>query len=356
MIGAQSNASNGAMAWMRSLFSGWINVLITVAIGFLLYCLIPPILSWALFNAVWSAPNGASCRGVDGACWAFIVEKLRFILFGYFPFDQQWRPSLALVLLFGGLGASTFKRLWGLWLVAFWIATLVLVIALLAGGWAGLTPVPTSKWGGLPLTLLITIVGASSAFPLGIVLALCRTSDLPLIRWVSTGYIEFVRGVPLITVLFMTSVMLPLFLPRGFEIDAVIRAQVGIILFGAAYFAEVIRGGLNSLPLGQFEAARSLGLTYLTTTRLVVLPQVLRISVPPLTNTLIGLIKDSSLVAIVGLVDLLGATRQSLADPQWLGFYREAYMFVALLYFVICFSIGSYSRKVEADLRNRERH
>jgi general L-amino acid transport system permease protein len=342
--------------FLPSLFSSWYNALITLALLFVAFKVVPPLAGWLVFDAVWSSPSADACRMAAGACWAFIREKARFILFGLYPYGEQWRPFLAVLLLVGLVLVSANKRCWTPWLLAIWPAVIAAVLVVMAGGFAGMAAVPTAQWGGLPLTLLLAVVGSAFAFPLGILLALGRTSDMPLIRSVCVGYIEFVRGVPLITVLFMASVMLPLFMPAGVEIDAVLRALVGMTLFVAAYFAEVIRGGLLAIPKGQFEAVHALGLGYWAGMRLVVLPQVLRISVPPLTNTLIGLIKDSSLVAIIGLVDLLGASKRSLPDPQWLGFYREAYIFVALIYFAICFSVSRYSRRVEADLSARQKH
>jgi len=335
---------------VRSLFGTWYNALITLLLLYLGWRAIPPLVDWFIFDAVWREATAQECRAAAGACWAFIREKARFILFGFYPYEQQWRPLLALMLMVGLVFVSASRRFWTPWLLLLWPAAIALVLAVMSGGFAGLERVPTAGWGGLPLTLLLALVGSALAFPFGLLLALGRTSDLPLIRWICIGYIELVRGVPLITVLFMASVMLPLFMPDGLEIDAVLRALAGISLFIAAYFAEVIRGGLQAVPKGQFEAAHALGLGYWSGMRLVVLPQALRISVPPLTNTLIGLIKDSSLVAIIGLVDLLGASKRSLSDPAWLGFYREAYVFVALVYFVICFSVSRYSRNVETML------
>lgn len=339
---------------LRSLFGTWPNAIITLLLLFAAYKAIPPVADWLVFDAVWGEASADTCRAAEGACWAFVREKARFILFGHYPFEEQWRPFLCLMLLFGLLFVSANRRFWKPGLAALWATTVAVVLLVMGGGFAGLTPVPTARWGGLPLTLLLAMVGSAFAFPLGVALALGRTSDLPLIRWICTGYIELVRGVPLITVLFLASVMLPLFMPRGIEIDGVIRAQVGIILFIAAYIAEVIRGGLQAMPKGQFEAAHALGLGYWPCMRLVILPQVLRISVPALTNTFIGLIKDSSLVAVIGLVDLLGASKQSLADPNWLGFYREAYVFVALIYFAMCFSVSRYARHVETSLAARQ--
>ncbi|MBY5761489.1 amino acid ABC transporter permease [Rhizobium leguminosarum] len=341
---------------LRSMFSTWYNTLITLVLILLAYKAVPPLASWLVFDAVWSSPSAEACRTVGGACWAFIREKARFILFGFFPYAQQWRPFVAILLLIGLVLVSANRRCWKPWLLGLWPVVIAAVLAVMGGGFPGMTAVPTAQWGGLSLTLLLAVVGSAFAFPLGTLLALGRTSDMPLIRSMCVGYIEFVRGVPLITVLFMASVMLPLFMPAGVEIDAVLRALVGMTLFVAAYFAEVIRGGLLAIPKGQFEAVHALGLGYWAGMRLVVLPQVLRISVPPLTNTLIGLIKDSSLVAIIGLVDLLGASKRSLSDPEWLGFYREAYFFVALIYFVICFSVSRYSRSVEAQLSARQNH
>lgn len=338
------------------MFSTWPNALITAILLFTAYKAISPLLEWLVFDAVWQAPTAELCRTAEGACWAFVREKARFILFGYYLYDEQWRPFLAVALMVALLVASTNRRFWRPRLAAIWTVAIVAILAVMAGGFAGLTPVPTARWGGLPLTLMLALVGSALAFPFGIILALGRTSDMPLIRWTCIGYIEFVRGVPLITVLFMASVMLPLFMPHGLEINAVIRAQVGIILFIAAYFAEVIRGGLQSIPKGQIEAAHALGLGYWAGMRLIILPQVLRVSVPPLTNTFIGLIKDSSLVAIIGLVDLLGASRQSLSDPNWLGFYREAYVFAALIYFAMCFSVSRYARRVETALAAQLSH
>jgi len=338
------------------MFSTWYNALITLALLFLAWKAIPPLADWLLFDAVWADVSAEACRAAEGACWAFIREKARFILFGFFPYDEQWRPFLAIMLLIGLVLVSANRRYWKPGLLALWPMVIGLVLTIMSGGFGGLEDVPTARWGGLPLTLLLAIVGAALAFPFGIVLALGRTSEMPIIRWICIGYIELVRGVPLVTVLFMASVMLPLFMPDGVEIDAVLRALVGITLFIAAYFAEVVRGGLQAVPKGQFEAVHALGLGYWPGMRLIVLPQALRISVPPLTNTLIGLIKDSSLVAIIGLVDLLGASKRSLSDPEWLGFYREAYIFVALVYFVICFSVSRHSRNVEAALSARQQH
>lgn len=349
---APALARGRARQLLGNLFGTPGNALITAAILALALWLLPGLLRWLLLDAVFTAPNGAACRAAGtGACWAFVAEKLRFILFGYFPYDEQWRPAAAIALIVGALLLTSRPAQWQRRLVLVWLAVALVVAALMLGGFAGLSFVPTSRWGGLTLTLILASVGAAGSFPLGVLLALGRTSDLTVIRWAATGYIELVRGVPLITVLFMASVMLPLFLPDGVSVDGVIRAQIGIILFMAAYMAEVVRGGLQAVGLGQSEAAASIGMRYWTAMRRVVLPQALRVSVPPLTNTLIGLFKDTSLVAIIGLVDLVGAARQSLADPDWLGFYRESYTFTALIYFVFCFSLSRFARRLETRAR-----
>jgi general L-amino acid transport system permease protein len=322
-----------------------------------------PLWQWLIVDAVWSG-DAAQCRASHGACWAFIGEKWRFILFGLYPAEEQWRAALAMLILAAlpiiSAHAMTTQRTgllrWrGRGLAGAWTGGLALVAALMAGGVAGLAPVPSSSWGGLPLTMILSVVGLVAAFPLGVGLALCRTSGWPTLRWLAIGYIELIRGVPLISVLFMASVMLPLFLPPGLEIDKLLRAQIGIILFAAAYIAEAVRGGLQALAKGQAEAATALGLSYWQRMRLVILPQALGLVIPPLVNTGIGFFKDTSLVIVIGLMDALAAAKASLADPLWRGFYREAYLFVGLVYFVCCFALSRYSRHLETIINQRRR-
>jgi general L-amino acid transport system permease protein len=224
----------------------------------------------------------------------------------------------------------------------------------LCGGIFGWAPVEITKWGGLPLTLLLSIFGLTFAYPLGVTLALGRQSRMPIVKWLCVVYIELIRGVPLISLLFMGSVIFPLFLPEGFSIHAVIRALVAIILFTAAYIAEVVRGGLQAMPRGQYEAADSIGLSYFLTMRLVILPQALKIVIPPTVSILISAFKDTSLVVIIALWDLLKTTQSVLSNPEWMGFSREAYIFVAILYFLGCFSMANYSRKLEKELSTEE--
>ena len=301
---------------------------------------------WALLKAVWQ-PDPQACRAASGACWGFIVEKHRLIAFGTYPFEQHWRPALSSALLIALWVLTAAVRRW--WLVPTWIAGLLLIAVLMWGGVLGLPYVENERWGGLILTLLLTTFGLAFAFPLSILLALGRRSDLPVVRALCVAYIELIRGVPLVSVLFMASVMLPLFLPAGTSIDKLLRAQVALILFAAAYLAEVVRGGLQAIPRHQYDSADALGLNYFQKTFLVVLPQALRIAVPPLVSTCIGFFKDTSLVLIIGLFDLLSTIKVSLTDPAWTGFGVEAYLFAAAVYFIFCYSMSLYSRRLEAS-------
>ena len=348
--------ARGLIGWLRAnLFNSVFNTILTLIALYLLAMTIPPVIRWALIDAIWAAPNGQACHA-DGACWAFVGEKLRFILFGRFPYAEQWRPLLVVVIFVGLILLSCDRRLWGRRLPLLWLLGLAAVGTLMWGGVFGLAAVDTMLWSGLPLTLILAVVGMVFAFPLGILLALGRRSRLPAVRAISVAYIELVRGVPLITVLFMASVMLPLFLPAGFTIDKLLRAQIAFILFAAAYLAEVIRGGLQAIPAGQIEAADALGLGYWQRTRLIVLPQALAMVIPPLVNTFIGTFKDTSLVIIIGLFDLLGTVNAALADANWQGFYVEAYVVAAAIYWSFCFFMSRYSQMLEREFnRSRQR-
>jgi len=335
------------MKWARAnLFGSWPETLAMLGILWLLWKTLPPFIDWAFLDAIWK-PDSKTCRAGEGACWGFIVEKYRFILFGTYPYELHWRPALATVILIGLWVFSAFRAFWKPWLALVWVLGLSLIGLLMWGGVFGLRYVENERWGGLILTLLLTTFGIALAFPLGIALALGRRSDMPVIRGLSVGYIELIRGVPLISLLFMASVMLPLFLPAGVTIDKLLRAQIAIILFAAAYLAEVIRGGLQAIPKGQYDAAHALALPFWRRTGLIILPQALRIAVPALVNNFIALFKDTSLVLIIGLFDLLSTVKISLNEPAWTGFGVEAYLFASLVYFVFCAALSKYSKSFE---------
>jgi general L-amino acid transport system permease protein len=347
--------TSGPLDWLRAnLFNSIPNTILTLIALYFLAIAIPPLVRWAFVDAVWSAPNGQACRGA-GACWAFIGEKLRFILFGRFPYDQQWRPLAVIVIFVAMILASCDRRLWGRRLMLLWLAGFTAAGVLMWGGILGMRYVETELWSGLPLTLILAVVGLPFAFPLAILLALGRRSRLPAVRMVSVAYIELVRGVPLITVLFMASVVLPLFLPPGVTIDKLLRAGIAFVLFAAAYIAEVIRGGLQAIPRGQIEAADALGLGYWKRTRLIVLPQALAMVIPPLVNNFIGGFKNTSLVIIIGLFDLLNTANNALTDPNWQGFATESYTFVAVIYWTFCFFMSRYSQMLEREFNKGRR-
>ncbi len=344
------------VVWVReNLFSSPLNSFLTLGCLYLLYLAIPPLVSWALVNAVWQA-DPLACRAAQGvgACWGIVAEKHRLIMFGLYPFDQQWRPLLMIAILLGLIAISMFPRFWRPWLGLAWAAGITAMGVLMYGGVLGLPFVETDKWGGLPLTLILSVNSMVFGFPLAIALALGRRSNLPVIRALCVAFIELVRGVPLITVLFMASLMIPLFLPQGFDINKLLRAQVGIILFSAAYQAETIRGGLQAIAKGQGEAADSLGLGYWQKTGFIVLPQALRIVIPPMVNSFIAGFKDTSLVIIIGLFDLLGTARLAANDPVWRPFYVEGLLFIALVYFAFCYTLARYSRYLEMLTRRGE--
>ena len=346
--------SVGVIGWARAnLFNGWLNSILTIVTILSLLYVVPPFFRWAFIDSAWNT-TGAVCRDTDGACWSIITTNLRFIIFGFYPYELQWRPLLAMLILFGLLFYSRDRKHWTQYLGYGWLLGLVVMGLLMRGGLFGLTPVETTQWGGLPLTLLLSIFGLTAAYPLGVALALGRQSKMPTIKWMCVVYIELIRGVPLISLLFMGSIILPLFLPEGITIGSILRAQIAIILFTAAYIAEVVRGGLQAMPRGQYEAAGSIGLNYALTMRLIILPQALKIVIPPTVSILISAFKDTSLVVIIALWDLLKTTQATLSNPEWMGFSREAYIFVAILYFLGCFSMANYSRKLERELSTEE--
>jgi general L-amino acid transport system permease protein len=327
----------------------WMNGVLTVVLLVLLGKLVFTFVDWAFLEAVWR-PDPQACRGARGACWGFIAEKYRFILFGTYPYEEHWRPGLATMFLSSLWILSSFRRFWSWRLAVPWAFGLLIVGILMWGGVFGLSYVENERWGGLILTLLLTTFGLAFAFPLSILLALARRSAMPVVQGLAVGFIELVRGVPLVSLLFMASVMLPLFLPPGVGVDKLLRAQLALILFAAAYLAEVVRGGLQAIPRQQYEAADALGLGYWQKMGYVILPQALRIAVPPLVSTFIGFFKDTSLVLIIGLFDLLATIKLSLNDPKWSGFGVEAYLFAAAVYFAFCFAISQYGRRLERKI------
>ncbi|MFU1912364.1 amino acid ABC transporter permease [Bordetella avium] len=341
----------GVWPWLKSrLFSSPLSILTTVILAWLILMAVPALIEWAFIRANFSATTAQECRASGGACWAFIVEKHRLILFGTYPYDEQWRPLIATFILIAVIVLSGMRRFWRPILALIWVVGLSLVAILMWGGVFGLTFVENSRWGGLPLTLILSTFGIAFAFPIGVLLALGRRSNMPAIKALCVVYIELIRGVPLISLLFMSSVMLPLFLPEGFSIDKLLRAQIAIILFAAAYIAETVRGGLQAISKGQYEGADSLGLSYWQKMRKIILPQALKVVIPPLVSIFIALFKDTSLVVIIGIFDLTLAAKAALSDAAWRGFGIEAYLFISLIYFVFCFSMSKYSQHLERRL------
>ncbi len=411
----------GPWAWLRAnLFKSWLSTATTLVLVYLIGRGLLGLIDWGFVNAVWGVPynaqgipDTAACHNAkgQGACWAIIADKYRLILFGRFPFDEQWRPAVAVVLFIALYVFSAIKGVWrkGIdspplrtaaaiavvtvlatnvvgWLggilglpsaladilhlidivaryasgvlllfvwpaIGVWVVVLSAIFVLMAGGVYGLSPVAVDSWGGLPITLILATFGLAFAFPLSILVALGRRStQMPAVKMICVLYVELIRGVPLISVLFMASVMFPLFMPPGVNVDKLLRAQIAVILFAAAYLAEVVRGGLQALPKGQAEAADALGMTYWQKTGLIVLPQALRLVIPPLVNTFIGFFKDTSLVLIIGLFDLLTMGKIALSDPPWQAFPTEVYIVLALIYISFCFAMSKYSRGLEREL------
>ena len=345
---------SGRLAWLRhNLFSSIPNAVATLLLIALLGWLASKGVRWGLLQAVF-VPDADRCqaaRGI-GACWGVVVEKGTFILLGRYPQAQLWRPLVATLSLLVPVLASCSTRCWRPWLALLWALGLGLFFALMAGGTLGLSKVPTDQWGGLPLTILLSVVSMGLAFPIAVLVALGRRSTMPAIRSLCIVYIELIRGVPLISVLFMASFMLPLFMPVGKSPDVLIRVIVGITLFAAAYMAEIVRAGLQTIGNGQAEAAASIGLRWWQAQRKVILPQALAAVVPNIMNNFIALFKDTSLVTIVSLYELTGALSLALgSDPNWRPFKIEAYLFIAAIYFSCCFAMSRYSLGVERRLR-----
>jgi general L-amino acid transport system permease protein len=350
-------STTGPLGWLRAnLFSSPANAVLTLLALYLLYATVPPLVSWLFIHADWRGESRADCTS-GGACWVFVKVRLGQFLYGFYPEAQRWRVNLAyglFVLCVVPLLVRRFR--YKVWLGAFLLFVYpVIADFLFTGGVFGLRHVETSLWGGLFLTLVVASVGIVASLPIGIVLALGRRSEMPIVRALCVAFIELWRGVPLITVLFMSSVMLPLFLPEGVNFDKLVRALIGVALFAAAYMAEVVRGGLQAIPKGQYEAAQALGLSYWKTMGFIVLPQALKLVIPGIVNNFIGLFKDTSLVLIIGLFDLLGIVQAALTDPKWLGYSMEGYVFAGFGFWIFCFGMSRYSQRIERRLETGHR-
>jgi general L-amino acid transport system permease protein len=346
------------LGWIRrNLFSSVFNSILTLVVLAIAALILPPLYRWGISHATLFADSRSAC-GDDGACWAFIRVRLPRFFYGNYPTDQYWRVDTAFLLLVGFTAPVLRDRTRHRWVYVLLLLCVfpVLAWALLSGGVAGLSPVDTTLWGGLMLDIAVSFVAVAGALPLGILLAFGRRSQLPALRMLSIGYIELWRGVPLLTVLFISAVIMPLFLPEGVSVDRLLRAMAALVLFNAAYMAEVVRGGLQGVQSGQEEASAALGLSWLQTQLFVVLPQAMRIIVPGVINTVVDLFKDTTLITIIGLFDLLGAVEQALKDPAWLGFSTEGYVFAAAIFFICCFAMSAYGRSMERRLARSQQH
>ena len=360
----------GVIGWLRAnLFSNWLNTVLTIVALVLLWRIIPPLLGWALFQADFSGVIGEECTG-EGACWAWVDQRITQFLYGFYPADSYWRVNVAVILLIPAVAYVLFDKLpYARYGRRFSIAYVLIAGFLLVGGLPiydeqgevvgslfGIRSISTDQFGGFMLNLVAGLAGIVLSLPIGILLALGRRSSLPVVRLASVGFIEVVRGVPLITLLFVAIIILELFLPAGVSLDQLIRIMVMITAFSSAYMAEVIRGGLQAIPNGQYEAAQAVGLSYWKMMRLVVLPQALKISIPGIVNTFIGLFKDTTLVITIGLFDILGQARLLQTNPDWIGKVdHETFLLAALFFFVICFSMSRYSINLERRLDTTRR-
>lgn len=347
----------GRWVW-TNLFGSLGNSVLTVIVLWILYRVVSRFVDWAFLSATVAPATIRDCIDNGGACWAFIQAKWRLILFGTFPYEEQWRPALALVLLAALIVASCVPACWATrersrWMGGVWLLGLGLIILLMAGGLV-LSPVEIRLWSGLPLTVMLAALGMVGCFVLSLLLALGRRSEMPVVRWTCIVYIEVIRGVPLISLLFMANIMLPLLLPQDVTIPNIVRAQLAFIMFFSAYMAETVRGGLQAIPVGQYAAAKALGMGYWSTMAYVVLPQALRITIPSMVNLFIAGFKDTSLVIVISMLDLLGTANAAKSDTEWLGLFVEAYFFIAVIYLVVCASMSWYSRWLERRITTRQ--
>ena len=346
------SSSYGPVHWIKvNLFGSVTNTVLTLLVAYLLWGLVPFLAEWMYFDAAFVGESRKDCRAVaGGACWAFINERLSLFIYGFYPVDQRWRVDLTFVLLIAALVPVLYDEMPKRGKALIFSITYPRIATWLLIGGLGLEPVSTDQFGGLMLNVIIGVTGIAFSLPIGIVLALGRQSNLPIVRILCIMFIEFIRGVPLITLLFVAAVMLSYFVPPGTNFDLLVRVLIMVTLFASGYMAEVIRGGLQAIPNGQYEAADAMGLTYWKSMRLVVLPQALKISIPGIVNTFIALYKDTTLVIVIGRLDILGIGNSSLADTKWQGLSTEVYIFVALFFFFSCFSMSRYSLWLEKKL------
>jgi general L-amino acid transport system permease protein len=336
-------------AALRRAFATRTDSVLSATVAIVVLAAAIPLARWALINAAWTG-TAEDCRAATGACWAFVAHKLGFIVFGLYPPAERWRAGVALGVLVALIVGTAMPRFWRRRTLAGWAAGLVVGFWLMHGG-LGLTRVPTRLWGGLPITLMLTTLGLALGFPLAVLLALGRRSTLPVPRALATTFVEVVRGIPLIAVLYVAALVVPLAMPRGVEIDKLFLAQCAVALFASAYLAEAVRSGLQIVPRRQYDAARALGLRPWQVQRLVILPQALRVVVPSFVSIAVGFFQDTSLVVIIALFDLLNTARFAAQDPAWLGFHAEAYVFVGLIYFAGSTLMSQYGLWIEQYLR-----
>jgi general L-amino acid transport system permease protein len=329
-----------------------LDATLTALVGALTLLVGIPVVRWALIDARWTG-SAEDCRAALGACWTFVGHKLAFIVFGLYPPNERWRPAAVLLLLLGLIGTTAVPRFWRRSLIVAWLVGLIVAFWLMRGG-AVWTPVATRLWGGLPVTVMLTAVGLALGFPLAVALALARRSRWPVARTLATAFVETVRGVPLIAVLYVAALVIPLAMPRGIEIDKLILAQLAVAVFASVYLSEAVRSGLQLVPRGQYDAARALGLSSWRVHRLVILPQALRTVVPSFVSIAVGFFQDTSLVVIIGLFDLLNTARLAAQDPAWLGFHTEAFVFVGAIYFVGSTALSQYGLWLEHKLSPRQ--
>ncbi|MGB1360795.1 MAG: amino acid ABC transporter permease [Alphaproteobacteria bacterium] len=343
------NTSKGAVHWLKvNLFSNWYNTILTILAGYFLVRYLPSAFDWLFFSADFFTKSRAECTS-GGACWGVITSRWPQYMYGFYPSELYWRPNLAFVLLIVALVPLLYSVPHRKKMIAFSLVYPLIAFWLLWGGF-GLEPVESAKMGGLMLTVMLGVMGIGLSLPVGILLALGRRSEMPVIKTFCVIFIEFIRGVPMISLLFMATVLLPLFLPSDIIIDQLIRVIFIVVIFSSAYIAEVVRGGLQAIPKGQYEAGAVMGLSYWQSMNLIILPQALKISIPGIVNSFIGLFKDTTLVIIVGMFDLLGVGRAALSNKQWIGLANEVYMFIALMFFIFCYSMAIYSLKLEKRL------